>query len=77
MPVNALRCHRSPIPSYGTCHLVGFNSGLPGLRRDGALSLTGVATHFARAGESREFTALSNVMKVKHDSAKAAINNIH
>jgi hypothetical protein len=27
--------------------------------------------------ESREFTALSNVMKVKHDSAKAAINNVH
>jgi hypothetical protein len=27
--------------------------------------------------ESREFTALTNVMKVKHDSAKAAINNIH
>jgi hypothetical protein len=27
--------------------------------------------------ESREFTALSNVMKVKHDSAKAAISNIH
>jgi hypothetical protein len=27
--------------------------------------------------ESREFTALSNVMKVKHDSAKAAIQNIH
>lgn len=27
--------------------------------------------------ESREFTALSNVMKVKHDTAKAAINNIH
>lgn len=27
--------------------------------------------------EGREFTALSNVMKVKHDSAKAAINNIH
>ncbi len=27
--------------------------------------------------ESREFTALSNVMKVKHDSAKAAINTIH
>jgi hypothetical protein len=27
--------------------------------------------------ESREFTALSNVMKVKHDSAKSAINNIH
>ena len=27
--------------------------------------------------ESREFQALSNVMKVKHDSAKAAINNIH
>lgn len=27
--------------------------------------------------ESREFTAVSNVMKVKHDSAKAAIQNIH
>jgi hypothetical protein len=27
--------------------------------------------------ESREFTALSNVMKVKHDSARAAISNIH
>jgi hypothetical protein len=27
--------------------------------------------------ESREFTALTNVMKVKHDSAKSAINNIH
>ena len=26
--------------------------------------------------ESREFTALSNVMKVKHDSAKSAINNL-
>jgi hypothetical protein len=27
--------------------------------------------------ESREFTSLTNVMKVKHDGAKAAINNIH
>jgi hypothetical protein len=27
--------------------------------------------------ESREFTAVTNVMKVKHDSAKSAINNIH
>jgi hypothetical protein len=27
--------------------------------------------------ESREFTALSNVMKVKHDTARASINNIH
>ncbi len=27
--------------------------------------------------ESREFTALSNVMKVRHDSARSAINNIH
>jgi len=27
--------------------------------------------------ESREFTAITNVMKVKHDSAKSAINNIH
>ncbi|MFZ5467846.1 MAG: hypothetical protein ACOZIN_00295 [Myxococcota bacterium] len=26
--------------------------------------------------ESREFNALSNVLKVRHDSAKAAINNI-
>jgi hypothetical protein len=27
--------------------------------------------------ESREFTAISNIMKVRHDSAKSAINNIH
>jgi hypothetical protein len=27
--------------------------------------------------ESREFTTLSNVMKVKHDSAKSSIQNIH
>lgn len=27
--------------------------------------------------ESREFTAVSNVMKVRHDAAKAAIGNIH
>lgn len=27
--------------------------------------------------ESREFTALSNVMKLRHDSAKSAIGNIH
>ncbi len=27
--------------------------------------------------ENREFTALSNIMKVQHDSAKAAIQNIH
>lgn len=27
--------------------------------------------------ESREFTAVTNIMKVRHDSAKAAINNIH
>jgi hypothetical protein len=27
--------------------------------------------------ESREFTALSNVMKVRHDTSKAAIANIH
>lgn len=26
--------------------------------------------------ESREFNALSNVLKVRHDSAKAAINNV-
>ena len=27
--------------------------------------------------ESREFTTLSNVMRVKHDTARAAISNIH
>ena len=30
----------------------------------------------AMQAESREFTAISNIMKVRHDSAKAAINNI-
>ena len=27
--------------------------------------------------ESREFSTLSNVMRVKHDTARAAIGNIH
>jgi hypothetical protein len=27
--------------------------------------------------ENREYTALSNVMKVKHDTARAAIGNIN
>ena len=27
-------------------------------------------------GQNRQFTAVSNIMKVKHDTAKAAINNI-
>jgi hypothetical protein len=27
--------------------------------------------------ESREYQTISNIMKVRHDSAKAAINNIH
>jgi hypothetical protein len=27
--------------------------------------------------ESREFSTLSNVMKVKHDTARSAIGNIH
>ena len=27
--------------------------------------------------ESREFTAVTNVMKVRHESAKTAIGNIH
>ena len=29
------------------------------------------------ARESRGFTTVSNVLKVKHDSAKSAIGNIH
>jgi hypothetical protein len=27
--------------------------------------------------ESREFTAVSNVMKVRHETAKTAIQNVH
>jgi hypothetical protein len=36
-----------------------------------------LALQEAMQRENREYTALSNVMKVKHDTARAAIGNIH
>jgi hypothetical protein len=43
-----------------------------------SVSLNGVYLELQRQmeGESRQFNTLSNVMKVRHDSAKSAINNI-
>jgi hypothetical protein len=39
-------------------------------------SMQSLAMQMAVQQESREFNAISNVIKVRHDSAKAAINNI-
>ncbi len=36
-----------------------------------------LALQIAMQNESREYTTLSNVIKMRHDSARAAINNIH
>ena len=41
-----------------------------------AVSLAYLELQDAMQRESREFNAVSNVLKVRHDSAKAAINNI-
>lgn len=42
-----------------------------------AMNLQYLQLQEAMQRESREYQALSNVMKVKHDSARAAISNIH
>lgn len=49
-----------------------------------ALGVTGdldskqlIALQMQMQQENREFTTVSNVMKVRHDTAKAAIQNIH
>lgn len=42
-----------------------------------AMNLQYLQLQEAMQRESREYQALSNVMKVKHDSARAAIANIH
>jgi hypothetical protein len=36
-----------------------------------------LALQIAMQNESREYATLSNVIKVRHDSARSAINNIH
>lgn len=46
------------------------------LRAQGDQSKEYLALQNEMQRESREFNALSNVLKVRHDSAKAAINNI-
>lgn len=35
-----------------------------------------IATQIAMQNESREYNTLTNILKLRHDSAKAAINNI-
>lgn len=59
------------------------NSGADMLRMQAQLQADGqsfnaqyLALQDSMQKESREFTAITNIMKVRHDSAKAAINNI-
>ena len=81
-----------PAPRFGGGGTPGPVSGAPaaGGGEDDLLSATRQLQAEARSynlqylqlqeglqRESREFTAVSNVMKVKHDTARATIQNIH
>ena len=46
------------------------------LKAQHSMNMEYLHLQMAMQQESREYQALSNVMKVRHDSAKAAINNI-
>lgn len=80
------------VQTIGTPGVTGGNGGLAGLEVPGGGgapdSLNGMIGQMRAEAdrsmmmqmnmqqESREYNAISNVLKVRHDSAKAAINNI-
>jgi hypothetical protein len=67
----------------------GGNAGLPGatdasgggieaaMQQNAELSLYYLQIQQREDAQNRTFTAMSNILKTEHDSAKAAINNIH
>jgi hypothetical protein len=78
MPLSAVGvggASASPIPSYP---MPGALPEVPGSANDdtyqqGQMLL---AVQKAMQDESRQYNAVSNIMKVRHESAKAAVNNI-
>jgi hypothetical protein len=57
----------------GSSNTGGFNDMLHTMRQEADKSLL---QQMQMQQESRQYNAVSNVLKVRHDSAKAAINNI-
>jgi hypothetical protein len=67
----------------------GVNVGVPGatdassggieaaMQQQAELSLYYLQIQQQEDAQNRSFTAMSNILKTEHDSAKAAINNIH
>jgi hypothetical protein len=68
---------------------LGVNGGVPGatdasgggieaaMQQNAELSLYYLQIQQQEDAQNRRFTAMSNILKTEHDSAKAAINNIH
>jgi hypothetical protein len=68
---------------------LGVNAGVPGatdasgggieaaMQQNAELSLYYLQIQQREDAQNRTFTAMSNILKTEHDSAKAAINNIH
>jgi hypothetical protein len=63
----------APKPTAATIDAQAFDQQLTSDRLDGLMFLD---LQRRLQNESRQFNAVSNVMKVRHDSAKAAINNV-
>ncbi|MHB8872735.1 MAG: hypothetical protein ACYC8T_03515 [Myxococcaceae bacterium] len=78
----------SGISSIGSTQSAAVGGSLPGvgtaakgdswdlLKAQDAQSQKYLALQIDMQRESREFNAVSNILKVRHDSAKAAINNV-
>jgi hypothetical protein len=47
------------------------------MQQNAELSLYYLQIQQQEDAQNRTFTAMSNILKTEHDSAKAAINNIH
>jgi hypothetical protein len=68
---------------------LGASAGVPGatdasgggieaaMQQNAELSLYYLQIQQQEDAQNRSFTAMSNILKTEHDSAKAAINNIH
>lgn len=62
--------------SSGTSTLEGVDAFKSNLEMSSQMQLQMLGLQMEMQQENRQFTMLSNVMKTKHDTAKAAINNI-
>jgi hypothetical protein len=76
-PVNAVSSSVPSLGSTGKGESWDLLEAQRGLQNQGAsLNVQYLQLQEEMQRESREFNAITNILKVRHDSAKAAINNI-